>query len=82
MPMSEDERIGEIVRFLAFLREGSVTLCYQVSDSRNCNPPGCRYEPCTTSTPTLILSYAQQQGRREKYAWEQCERDASQSSPV
>lgn len=80
MPMSEDERIGEIVRFLAFLREGSVTLCYQVADSRICNPPGCRYEPCTTSTPMLILKYAQEQSSREKYARERCERDTSHAS--
>jgi len=82
MPMSEDERIGEIVRFLSFLREGSVALCHQVPDSRICNPPGCRYEPCASSAPTLVLKYAQEQGRREKYAREQCERSAPQSSSV
>jgi len=82
MPMSEKERIEEIVRFLAFLKEGSVTLCYQVPDSRACNPPGCRYDPCATTMPTLILSYAQEQGRRETYAREQRERDTSQTPSV
>jgi len=82
MPMDEDERIGEIVRFLAFLREGRVTLCYQVSDSHTCNPSGCRYEPCTTSTPTLVLKYAQEQSRSERYAREQREHDMSQSSSL